>query len=505
MALIPRTQLDLKERTGIALYTREPQNSTEFICHYDGGETPKTAQREEQLLRIYDSYHDSLGWGGIGYNLGVGPVTGRVFELRGLDRVGAHTQGHNTSGVGVILIGGEDALTPAAKAGLKEAYAISSNWAGKRLSPYGHSDFADTSCPGKDALKWVRSGEITQTYDDEKNGSSNGGQGNSMSKTPVISQGIPIAPGTLAAYEKMRVDFKAATGYDLLLTSAYRYSSEQEKIFRERYRCGAYSPFGDYRNWNGCKWGRISAAGPVAVPGTSLHESGEAVDLRDSGNSPGVTVAGNARSNWARANAHKYGFSPAGYGFGEPWHFELQGDPWTGNGGGGSGGSSGGTSNNGFSTAYIADIQTRLIGLGYHMGDSGPDGSLGPITTAQVKAFQKKVGLTQDGLPGPATLAKIIVAQIQKAVGADPDGSVGPDTKKRVDAVRQSGAWNGRSFPYGVAFAQSVVGTTQDNSWGPASIKAHDATVTKIQKALGINTDGNFGPGTDSALKKLGM
>jgi N-acetylmuramoyl-L-alanine amidase len=53
----------------------------------------------------------------------------------------------------------------------------------------------------------------------------------------------------------------------------------------------------------------------------------------------------------------------------------------------------------------MSGIQGRLNNLGYN---SGPvDGIRGPITTAAVKAFQKKHKLAVDGIPGPITQGKL--------------------------------------------------------------------------------------------------
>ena len=299
-----------------------------------------------------------------------------------------------------------------------------------------------------------------------------------VGKTVTID-GQPVAVGTANAFYKLRDAFKRATGLNLLVTSGYRSYAQQKSLY-DRWKAGTFS------------------APSVARPGTSLHESGRALDLRDSGSTPGVTKAGNKRSNWMRANAAKYGFKPNGYNFREPWHFEYQGDPWAG------GSTSTSTSSGGaFSAAYIRDIQSRLTRLGFSVGSSGIDGSKGPATNAAILAFQKKYGLVQDALPGPATLKKLKLVEVQKAVRAVQDGSSGPDTKKRVDAVRKSSAWGGKKFPWGVAYTQGVVGTTKDNSWGPNSIKAHDATVRAIQVAVGVKADSIWGPATDSAVRSV--
>lgn len=56
-------------------------------------------------------------------------------------------------------------------------------------------------------------------------------------------------------------------------------------------------------------------------------------------------------------------------------------------------------------TANIKDVQTRLKKWGYYSGKV--DGINGPQTIAAVKKFQKRYGLTQDGVVGPLTAAKM--------------------------------------------------------------------------------------------------
>jgi len=59
-------------------------------------------------------------------------------------------------------------------------------------------------------------------------------------------------------------------------------------------------------------------------------------------------------------------------------------------------------------SAAVADtkeVQTRLKKWGYYKGTV--DGINGPQTKAAVKAFQKRYGLTQDGIVGPLTASKM--------------------------------------------------------------------------------------------------
>nr|PZM90358.1 MAG: spore cortex-lytic enzyme [[Clostridium] cellulosi] len=50
----------------------------------------------------------------------------------------------------------------------------------------------------------------------------------------------------------------------------------------------------------------------------------------------------------------------------------------------------------------VVQIQTRLKNWGYYFGDI--DGIFGPLTQSAVISFQRKNGLTPDGIVGPATL-----------------------------------------------------------------------------------------------------
>lgn len=71
----------------------------------------------------------------------------------------------------------------------------------------------------------------------------------------------------------------AAFGKNLILTGAWRSYETQERIFRERYQLGGWSPFGDYRKWKGQTWARVRGAA-AAVPGTSNHGGGVAIDVK---------------------------------------------------------------------------------------------------------------------------------------------------------------------------------------------------------------------------------
>ena len=55
----------------------------------------------------------------------------------------------------------------------------------------------------------------------------------------------------------------------------------------------------------------------------------------------------------------------------------------------------------------VKQIQTALVAHGFKVAT---DGAFGPQTVAAVKAFQKQAGITQDGIVGPVTWAKLQAA-----------------------------------------------------------------------------------------------
>ena len=53
-------------------------------------------------------------------------------------------------------------------------------------------------------------------------------------------------------------------------------------------------------------------------------------------------------------------------------------------------------------------LQEKLIALGYNCGSCGADGKFGADTKNAVTAFQKKSGLTADGIVGQNTWRKLL-------------------------------------------------------------------------------------------------
>ena len=66
--------------------------------------------------------------------------------------------------------------------------------------------------------------------------------------------------------------------------------------------------------------------------------------------------------------------------------------------------------------ANTTEVQKKLKKWGYYTG--AVDGINGPKTIAAVKKFQKKYGLTQDGIVGPLTAAKMGLSVSQNSTGS---------------------------------------------------------------------------------------
>lgn len=258
-------------------------------------------------------------------------------------------------------------------------------------------------------------------------------EGTVSSKQTVKVDGCTVPVGTAAAFKTLAAAFKKATGYTLHVRDGLRTYSEQADLYR-RWKAGTFS------------------APSVAPPGTSLHESGKALDIYDSGSTHGVTVAGNTRSNWIKKNAKKYNFDPAGYGFSEPWHIEYMKDPWkipT-------------TSKPVSGKRYVGKLKVAGNGKKYTImrlqtvlgtkvtGKIGPQyvgnkkylpafhtisyTKTGGNGSLVVKALQKKLGVKVDGQFGPAT-----IKAWQKKLGVTPDGYAGKDMVKAIQRALNKG------------------------------------------------------------------
>lgn len=127
--------------------------------------------------------------------------------------------------------------------------------------------------------------------------------------TATIAPGRALRPDAAAAYDRARAAGMPAGG----INSAWRDPATQVRLFLERYKVQLVGsgPFGDVRWYKGKRYVRHSNAGMVAVPGTSKHEVGVALDLSTTSAAHAWMLKHGARHGWKRTIAA------------EPWHWEY--------------------------------------------------------------------------------------------------------------------------------------------------------------------------------------
>ena len=169
--------------------------------------------------------------------------------------------------------------------------------------------------------------------------------------------------------------------------------------------------------------------------------------------------------------------------------------------------------------AEVKKVQERLKALGYYKNSI--DSDYGNATVTAVKAFQKKNGLTQDGICGEATLKKLnsssAIASNGKKLSDTEDkkeetkddgslkqGSKGAEVKKVQERLKELGYYTksidgdyGSSTVSAVKAFQKKNGLTQDGVCGEATLK-------KLNSSSAINAKGTTGAEliTSQTLKK---
>ena len=100
----------------------------------------------------------------------------------------------------------------------------------------------------------------------------------------------------------------------------------------------------------------------------------------------------------------------------------------------------------GDSGSAVTTIQTKLKRWGYF--DGPVDGIYGSKTTKAVRSFQRKNGLTADGVAGPATLKALGMEQTSQNSGSSQTGSSGGTASGDVALLAKVISAEARGEPY---------------------------------------------------------
>lgn len=145
--------------------------------------------------------------------------------------------------------------------------------------------------------------------------------------------GQELAAGAAPAWDRLSRRITASYGWVPVLTDSVRPYLVQVRIFLERYTPqatgGGY--YGDVRRWNGVRYVRMRGHAAAAVPGTSNHGLGLAVDVS------GLGGFGGERYREMASVATSFGWTnDAGRTVNEAWHWQYDArlDRHNGSGGG---------------------------------------------------------------------------------------------------------------------------------------------------------------------------
>lgn len=128
-----------------------------------------------------------------------------------------------------------------------------------------------------------------------------------------------MAEPAARAMKAMVAAMRSALGLDYTHVGAYRTYKQQEELFLSRYTTTPL-PGRPTRTWNGVKYWQKPGTAMAAVPGTSNHGWGLALDIAEKVNGKPVSIS--ARSvKWLVKHARQYGFSAEVQS--EQWHWRY--------------------------------------------------------------------------------------------------------------------------------------------------------------------------------------
>lgn len=244
--------------------------------------------------------------------------------------------------------------------------------------------------------------------------------------------GFRLAKDAAAAWDRACAEF----GKQVIITGAWRSYETQERIFKERYVQGNHAGKAGYttdvRKWNGVQYTRKAGTAAAAVPGTSNHGAGQAVDVKtkraatDPAHAKAVVFTGwndVDRIAFLKVSAKHGLLDTEGRSVNEHWHItyypakdtkKAAAPPVTSVPAPAPAPASA-TLQRGSKGAGVKRLQEGLnkVFPSYKSCKGGngkllvADSDFGAVTEAWVKHYQTKTGLVPDGVVGAKTIAKL--------------------------------------------------------------------------------------------------
>jgi len=141
------------------------------------------------------------------------------------------------------------------------------------------------------------------------------------------------------------------------------------------------------------------------------------------------------------------------------------------------------------STGRQVELLQRELGISV-------DGVYGPETEAAVQRFQASRGLTVDGLAGPATNAALRDHAPATALTASVHSEFASDTQGETATAPEEGSAQPAVGGNAVARLQSALHLPTDGDFGPET----EAAIRRLQARHGLTVDGVAGPATWSVI-----